>query len=265
MAEPTLLEADGLCKSYPGRGGRGEAVTAVRDVSLALDAGEVVAVVGRSGSGKSTLARLLTGLEAPDAGEVRIEGVPLGRAVGGEPRRLRRTVQLVLQEPRSALDPIQSVGSAVTEPMVVHGTVPASGRPARVRELLELVGLPSSGEMLAKLPHELSGGEAQRVLLARALACEPRALVLDEPVSALDAPLRRQVMAELLLLRDRLGLALLLIAHDLRLVRDTASRVLVMDAGTVVEQGPTPRIMARTATAAARALVAAAGMAVDGE
>ncbi|MGV8042100.1 MAG: ABC transporter ATP-binding protein [Thermoanaerobaculaceae bacterium] len=264
MAEPPLLVADGLCKTYPGRGGRGESVAAVRDVSLAFDAGEVVAVVGRSGSGKSTLARLLTGLEPPDAGEVRIEGVPIGRAAGGEPRRLRRKVQLVLQEPRSALDPIQSVGSTVTEPMAVHGTVPASGRPARVRELLELVGLPSPS-MLAKLPHELSGGEAQRVLLARALACEPRALVLDEPVSALDAPLRRQVMAELLLLRDRLGLALLLIAHDLRLVRDTAPRVLVMDAGTVVEQGPTPRIMARAATAAARALVAAAGMAVDGE
>lgn len=260
MAEPTLLEADGLCKAYPGRGGRGVAVTAVRDVSLSLDAGEVVAVVGRSGSGKSTLARLLTGVEPPDTGEVRIEGVPIAHVTGGELRRLRRKVQLVLQEPRSALDPIQSVGSAVREPLVVHDMTPAWGRPARVRELLELVGLPTSSEMLAKLPRELSGGEAQRVLLARALACEPRALVLDEPVSALDGPLRRQVMAELGVVRDRLGLALLLIAHDLRLVRETASRVLVMDGGRLVEQGPTARIMARPAAASTKALVAAAGL-----
>ncbi len=167
------------------------------------------------------------------------------------------------QVPRYTVDPIQTVGSAVAEPLAVHGTVPAPARHARARELLELVGLPASSEMLARLPHELSGGEAQRVLLARALACEPRALVLDEPVSALDAPLRRQVMAELGALHDRLGLALLLIAHDLRLVRDTASRVLVMDAGDLVEEGPTPRIMARAATAAARTLVAAAGMASD--
>ena len=260
MAEPLLLAAEGLCKTYPGRGGRGADLAAVRDVSLTLEAGEVVAVVGRSGSGKSTLARLLTGLEPADAGVVSVEGVPLGRATGGTLRQLRRKVQLVLQEPRSALDPIQSVDSVLREPLVVHALVPAGSRPARVRELLELVGLPASSEMLAKLPHELSGGEAQRVLLARALACAPRALVLDEPVSALDAPLRRQVMAELVALRDRLNLALLLIAHDLRLVREIASRVLVLDSGRVVEQGPTARIMARPATVSTKALVAAAGL-----
>lgn len=260
MPEPPLLLAEGLRRSYPGRGGRGAQVTAVSDVSLALAPGEVVAVVGRSGSGKSTLARLLAGLEPADAGEVKIQGVSLARASGNTLRRLRRTVQLVLQEPRSALDPVQPVGSAVAEPLAVHRLLPVASRAARVRELLALVGLPPSADILARLPHELSGGEAQRVVLARALACEPRALLLDEPVSALDAPLRRQVMGELLALRDRLGLALLLVAHDLRLVRETASRVLVMDGGRVVEEGPTLRIMARPGSGAARALVDAAAL-----
>ncbi|HPC83942.1 MAG TPA: dipeptide/oligopeptide/nickel ABC transporter ATP-binding protein [Thermoanaerobaculaceae bacterium] len=261
MDEPALLQAEGLCKGYPGRGGRNAPLMAVHEVSVALAAGEVVAVVGRSGSGKSTLARLLAGLERPDAGDVRIDGASLGRAGPRQLRRLRRTVQLVLQEPRAALDPILPVGPAVAEPLLVHRLSPRGGRRDRVRELLELVGLAPTDELLSRLPHELSGGEAQRVLLARALACEPRGLLLDEPVSALDAPLRRRIVSELLALRDRLGLALLLIAHDLRLVRDVAGRMLVMDAGRVVEEGPAVSIMARPASAPARALVAAAGLA----
>lgn len=262
MTDPPLVAASDLWKRFPGRGvgeARG-AVAALEDVSLTLDAGEVLAVVGRSGSGKSTLARVLVGLETPDRGEVRIGGVDLATATGRARQGLRRQVQLVLQDPRPALDPLQSVLSAVSEPLAIHSICAPADRRGRVGELLALVGLGARPELLGRLPHELSGGECQRVLLARALACNPRALVLDEPVSALDAAVRQQVLGEMLGLRDRLGLALLLIAHDLRLVRDVADRLLVMDAGRVVEVGETARIMAAPSAAATTALLSAAGL-----
>lgn len=266
MPEKALLVGSGLVKRYPvrGRSSSDRGVLALDDVSMALNAGEVVAVVGRSGSGKSTLARVLVGLETPDAGEVMIAGERLRTSDLARMRELRRTVQLVLQEPRPALDPLQTVGSAVAEPMAIHALRPPDEREDSVVELLSRVGLNPTRELRRKLPHELSGGECQRVLLARALACEPRTLILDEPVSALDAALRRQVLAELLTLRERQGLALLVIGHDLRLLRRIAGRVLVMDCGRVVEEGESERIMLQPSAAATTALLAAAGMSPPG-
>lgn len=262
MAEAVVACAD-LVKSYAARGrpGGGNRVHAVAGVSCEVAAGEVVAVVGRSGSGKSTLARLLVGLETPDAGEVRITGENL--ALVGEQRRakLRRQVQLVVQEPRSALDPLQPVGSAVAEALRIHRLCPRAECAARVDELLRVVGLAPGSALRGRLPHELSGGECQRVLLARALACQPRLLILDEPVTALDAALRRQVITELMALRARVGVGLLLVAHDLRLVHEVAERILVMERGAVVEQGETSTVMSRPHAAATRALLAAAGVA----
>lgn len=262
MTELPLLRATGLHKRFPGRGpsAAGRPVVALDDVSVTLHAGEVLAVVGRSGSGKSTLARVLVGLEVPDRGVVCIGGVDLATVPEKSRQGLRRQVQLVLQDPRPALDPLQTVLSAVSESLAIHDVCPAAERRGRVGELLALVGLGSRPEVLGRLPHELSGGECQRVLLGRALGCNPRALVLDEPVSALDAAVRRQVLGEVLGLRDRLGLALVLIAHDLHLVRDVADRLLVMDAGRVVEEGETARIMTRPSAAATAALLAAAGL-----
>jgi len=235
-------------------------VSALNEVSLALQTGEVVAVVGRSGAGKSTLARVLVGLETPDRGAVRIGGVELASAPETTRRELRRQVQLVFQEPRAALDPLQTVASALAEPLVIHRVGCQAEHPARIEALLGIVGLGGRQELWKRLPHELSGGECQRVLLGRALACNPRALILDEPVSALDAAVRQQVLGDLLSLRDRLGLALLLIAHDLHMVRDVADRLLVMDAGRVVEEGQTASIMARPQAAATVALLSAAGL-----
>jgi ABC-type glutathione transport system ATPase component len=261
MSEAVVACTD-LAKSYAARGGAGggHRVQAVFGVSLALTSGEVVAVVGRSGSGKSTLARLLVGLETPDAGEVRIGGEDLVSAGERRRARLRQQVQLVVQEPRSALDPLQPVGSAVAEPMAIHRLCPRSERAARVDELFRMVGLPAGGVLRGRLPHELSGGECQRVLLARAMACQPRLLILDEPVTALDAVLRRQVVAELMALQRRVGIGLLLFAHDLRLVQEVAQRILVMERGEVVEQGETGSVIAHPQAATTRVLLAAAGV-----
>jgi ABC-type glutathione transport system ATPase component len=258
-----ILAARDVVRIYPGRGGvpwgrQRNRVVALDCVSLELRPGELLGLVGRSGSGKSTLARVLLGLERPDRGEVSFEGRPLEALTEPERRRLRRDVQVVFQDPHAALDPRQSVGGVVAEPLAVHGLVPRYERRKRGKHLLGEVGLPGEDAFFDRSPRGLSGGERQRVALARALASGPRALILDEPVSALDASVRGQVLNLLLDLQDRSGLAMLLIAHDVRLVARLCTRVAVMAGGRVVEEGPTRMVLESSAHEATAELLAAA-------
>ena len=261
------VEGRALIRRYAPRGmvreRRGAAFAAVDGVSVRLSRGEVYGLVGRSGAGKSTLARLLAGLESPDEGVVRIAGEPLGRAGGSRFRELTRRVQLVFQDASAALDPRQPVLSAVAEPLVVRGAA-GSGRRRRVADLLSSVGLATPEALFGRRPRELSGGERQRVVLARALACEPSVLLLDEPVSALDVSVRGQVLNLLEELRERLDLTMMLISHDVQVVAGMCSRVGVMLAGRIVEEGPTADVLGRPRHPFTRALVAVAS-GTDGE
>ncbi|MFI0897299.1 dipeptide ABC transporter ATP-binding protein [Streptomyces sp. NPDC020983] len=248
-----VLEASGLRLRYrrPGGGWR----EAVHEVSLALTPGRTLGVVGESGSGKSTLARLVLGLEQPDAGSVRLDGAVWSPAPERARRQRRRLVQLVDQDPLSALDPRYPVRRLLGEALAAAGVARAD-RPAGCAELLAMVGL--APEHLRRRPRELSGGQRQRVAIARALATRPRVLVCDEPVSALDVSLQAQVLDLLASLRDRLGLAMLFISHDLAVIREIADEVMVMRDGRVLESGPVERVFADPADPWTRELIAAA-------
>jgi len=225
------IEVRGVVKHYrtPGRGD----VHALDDVSVRVERGKVLGVVGESGCGKSTLARVMTRLERPDAGSVEVLGERTDRAAGAALRRLRRTIQLVFQDPYTSLDPRQRVGSALAEVLSVH-RLPSGTGP--VGELLETVGLPAA--TAGRYPHQLSGGQRQRIGIARALAVRPQVLVLDEPVSALDVSVRAEIINLLARLRADLGLKFVFISHDLGMVRHLADDVAVMYLGKVVEYGP---------------------------
>ena len=227
------LRAVALVKDYPARGG-GPPVRAVAGVSFELESGRTLGIVGESGCGKSTLGRLLVGLELPSAGALEIGGTLRSR-LGG--RELARRVQLVFQDPYSSLNPRRTVGGAIGEALRVHGLARGRGEERRrVRELLETVALPAGAA--ARYPNELSGGQAQRVGIARALVPEPRILVLDEPTSALDVSVRAEIINLLVGLRERLGLSYVFISHDLAMVRHVSDRVAVMYLGRFVELGP---------------------------
>jgi oligopeptide/dipeptide ABC transporter ATP-binding protein len=242
-----IVAATGLVRSHGARGGlarrAGRGEHAVRGVSIEVFPGEICGLVGHSGAGKSTLARLLALLERPDSGEIRYDGERVDHVRSAALRPLRRTVQIVFQDPGTALDPLQRIRTIVEEPLVVHRLHAGAARRGRVGELLTAVGLAADDEFLDRYPRELSGGERQRVAIARALACEPRALILDEPVSALDVSIRGHVLNVLVDLRERLGLAILLIAHDLGLVSEISDRVAVMLAGRIVESGPAEAVL----------------------
>jgi ABC-type glutathione transport system ATPase component len=260
-SSPAIVSGERLCKRYGARSGRlfgaGPGQLAVEDVTFCLAAGEVVGLVGRSGAGKSTLARLLLGLEGADSGTVSILGEPLEGLPQRRMRQLRRFVQAVFQDPFSSLDPRQRVGPIIAEPLVIHHLAEGCELSSRTAELLDLVGLPSSSEFRHKLPAELSGGERQRVAIARALATGPRALVLDEPVSALDASVRGQVLNVLIELHQSLGLAMLVVAHDLYLVARLCDRLVVMAEGRIVEEGDAEDVLRRPTSPETQALVRA--------
>lgn len=231
------LRTVGLAKQYPGR--RGSVVTALRGVSVELESGRTLGIVGESGCGKSTLARLLVGLERPTQGTVELFGEPVDP---GSHREIARKIQLVFQDPYSSLDPRLTVSTAIGEVLAVHGLASRGrSRDSRVQELLAMVAL---GRRFAGCyPHELSGGQAQRVAIARALAVEPRALVLDEPTSALDVSVRAEVINLLVRLQDELALSYVFISHDLATVRHLADVIDVMYLGLVVESGPYSEVL----------------------
>ena len=218
-------------------------VRAVDGVDLEIARGECLALVGESGSGKTTLGRCVLRLVEPTAGRVLFGGEDLLALPAGALRARRRRFQMVFQDPYGSLDPRQRVESIVAEPLAVHTDLDRAGRRERSRELLAMVGL--GPELADRFPHELSGGQRQRVAVARALAPEPELLVADEPVSSLDVSVRGQVLALLAGLRERLGLAMLLISHDMVAVERLADRTAVMYLGRVVETAPTRELMAR--------------------
>jgi oligopeptide/dipeptide ABC transporter ATP-binding protein len=227
-------------------GGRrsGRTVRAVDDVSLVLARGETVGLVGESGSGKSTLARLLLRLDDPTAGTVYFESTDLYGVSRRDLRRLRREMQIVFQDPYASLNKRKTVEQIVSFPLLVHDRAAGRGeRRARVAELLELVGL--RPEHAGAYPRQLSGGQCQRVSIARALALNPRLVVLDEAVSAVDVSIQAQILNLLRALQDRLGLTYLFVTHDLAVVRYMADTIAVMYLGRIVEQGPRETLFAQ--------------------
>jgi len=246
MSEAPLLEVTGLRKHFTVRRGfpRAKTVTvrAVEDVSFSIRPGEAFGLVGESGCGKSTAARALLRLIEPDGGTVRFRGEDVLAARGTALKTLRQRMQIVFQDPYSSLDPRQSIGSALTEPMRVHGIADGKDARRRAAALLEEVGLPPAA--LDRYPHEFSGGQRQRIGIARALTLEPELIVADEPVSALDVSVQAQVLLLLEELRKRRGLAFLFVSHDLSVVRWFCERVAVMYLGRIVEEGPVSRVLA---------------------
>jgi peptide/nickel transport system ATP-binding protein len=259
------LEARGLVKHFPVHRigqrlrGRGEVVHAVDDVSLILRSGEVTALVGESGSGKSTVARLLAGLYPVTSGTIAIGGATVRATRGRLFREHVRRVQVVFQDPFGSLNPIHTIAYHLQRPLKVHGYAKtrAAARAATV-DLLEQVNLTPPEQFLAKFPHELSGGQLQRIAIARALAAKPKVLLADEPVSMLDVSIRLGILNLLAGLVKSLGLAMLYITHDIASARYFATTTLVMYAGRVIEGGPSEELVQRPAHPYTQLLLASA-------
>jgi len=257
-ADAALLEVRDLHVRLGGRHGT-VARHVLRGVDLDIAPGEIVGVVGETGSGKTTLARTILGLEAPAAGRVTFDGQDLTRLGEGRRRRAFRRaghVQLVFQDPLRALDPGLRIVDVVTEGLAVRTRLSLARRRAAAMQALALVGLTSA--LLDRVPGDISGGQRQRVAVARALVTRPRLIVLDEPVSALDAATRGALLDTLRGLRDELGLALMIISHDLTSMVGVVDRVAVLHEGVVVEQGPTATVFADPEHEYTRLLIAAA-------
>jgi len=255
-----LVEVRDLVMHFPARraglfGGAREVIHAVDGVSFAIERGEALGLVGESGCGKSTTARAVVGLYRPTGGQVLFDGIDLATLPPEQMRALRRSFQIVFQDPFSSLNPRMTVGALVGEPLAIHGIGTASERPGRVAELMELVGL--RPDQVSRYPHEFSGGQRQRVAIARALAPAPELLVLDEPVSALDVSIQSQIMRLLADLQQRLGLTYLMIAHDLAVIGQMCRRVAVMYLGKIVETADRETLYGRPLHPYTRALFSA--------
>ncbi|MGD9862119.1 MAG: dipeptide ABC transporter ATP-binding protein, partial [Pseudodonghicola sp.] len=242
---PVVLEARGLVKTFAARGGlmsgKRKAVKAVKDLSFVLRRGETLGVVGESGSGKTTVSRIVTRLLDSDAGSVTVGDTDLLACSPRQLRAMRQQIQMVFQDPMASLNPRKRVEDLIAQGPIVHGANPKEAR-AKARKLLELVEL--SPAAASRFPHEFSGGQRQRIGIARALAMEPRVIVADEPVSALDVSVQAQVLRLLADLRDRLDLSLLFVTHDLRVAAQLCDRLIVMQKGEIVETGVTAEIFA---------------------
>jgi peptide/nickel transport system ATP-binding protein len=239
----SAIVVDAVSKIYPPPRRGEEPVTAVDDVSFTLEPGQSLALVGASGSGKSTIAKLLTGIEKPSSGTVRFGELDVPSLGRRGIRGLHKNVQMVFQDPYAALNPLHSVEYTLTRPVVNFTGLRGKDARRRVLELLETVGLTPVEQFAAKLPHQLSGGQRQRVVIARALASDPQVLIADEPVSMLDVSLRAGVLALLQDLRERWGVSMLYITHDLLSARLVTDDIMVLNSGRVVERGTTSEVL----------------------
>ncbi len=254
-----LLEVENLVKHFVAARsvlGRPTAfVKAVDGVSFSVDAGKTLALVGESGCGKSTVSRLVLRLIEPDSGHIRFEGRDLLALDANQLRAFRRDAQIIFQDPYASLNPRMTVAQILTEPLALHELVPPAGRRERVEELLGLVGL--EPRFARRYPHEFSGGQRQRIAIARALAVEPKLIICDEPVSALDVSIRSQILNLLRDLQHRLGLAYIFVSHDLAVVKHIADRVAVMNLGGIVETAEAEALFASPRHPYSRALLSA--------
>ncbi len=250
----SVLELRGVSRRYRRKGAwfrQSEPLRAVDDVDITLQAGETLGIVGESGSGKSTLGRIAAGIEAPSGGSVTFAGAPYAAIGSALWRRQRRTVQVVFQNPSQALDPRLSIAVQIREPMVAHGIRAADDT---VAAMLTRVGLTGLG---GRFPHQLSGGQLQRAVIARALALSPNVIVCDEAVSALDVSVQAQILNLLKDLQAEFGMAYLFISHDLGVVRHISHRIAVMRQGRIVETGPAGRVFSQPQDPYTRSLIAA--------
>jgi len=240
---PPLLRIRDLVVEYPRRGRRHPAFRAVDEISLDVRPGETLGVVGESGSGKTTVGRAVLGLAPVSAGSILFDGRDISRLTRRERRPLTRDIQVIFQDPYTSLNPLMAVGDILAEPLSAGGRLSRGDANARVVELLDMVGLPRGAER--RRPRDFSGGQRQRVAIARALALDPRLIICDEPVSALDLTTQERIMTLLVELQERTGVAYLFVSHDLDVVRVISHRAVVMSAGTVVERGSVSDLLER--------------------
>lgn len=257
--EKTLVEVKNIKKYFPVKGGiwgrEVARVYAVDDVSFTLKEGETLGLVGESGCGKSTLGRTILRLYEPTAGQVIIDGDEITKLSPKQLRAKRREMQIVFQDPFSSLNPRMTIGSILAEPFVIHKTVPKSEIPAKVAHLLKVVGLrPDAAD---KYPHEFSGGQRQRIGIARAIALNPKLIIADEPVSALDVSIQSQILNLLADLKKELKLTYIFIAHDLAVIQHISDTVAVMYLGKIVEYTSADRLYAGPKHPYTKALIAA--------
>lgn len=254
MNDKPLLEVRNLKKYFTLKGGKGK-VRAVDDVSFSVRKGETFGVVGESGCGKSTLGRVILRLIEPTQGQIFLQGDPICDLGAGALRKKRKQMQMIFQDAMASLDSRQKIGEIIAEPLVVHGVGSKKERIRTVKSLLEKVGL--DPESMDRYPHEFSGGQRQRICIARAISLNPRLVVADEPVSALDVSIQSQVLNLLVDLREDLGLSYIFISHDLAVVEHICSRIAVMYLGQIVEMADTEELFDRPSHPYTRTLLSA--------